>query len=139
MKIPFLSNSADGRAHQPAHPMRQFAPEDRRTRVLVTLIGADTHLRNRVVARQQGHPRLRTIYVVTDPDIGPLRGSDAVIEHLPAAATVLRSPQTGDWFAYLQQRWLIIQTKWAPAVMLTEGQSFEQYLRECGALAQAPL
>jgi len=104
----------------------------------VTLIGADAALRDRVVARQRKHPRLRTIYVVTDADIGPLRGHGAVIEHLPAVEIVRQYPQSGSWSAYLRQRWLIIHTKWAPSVVLTEGQSFEQYLDACGANIQAP-
>jgi len=137
MKIPFLSNKPHSGAQRLTHPMRQLTSGDRRTRVLVTLIGADAAQRDRVVARQRSHPRLRTIYVVTDADIGPLRGQEAVIEHLPSPEFVSGNPQIGSWSAYLRQRWLIIHTKWAPAVELTEGQSFEHYLRECGLGFQA--
>ncbi|NJM82353.1 MAG: hypothetical protein HC844_07540 [Tabrizicola sp.] len=116
----------------PAGPLAQADAADIRPVVLVTLLGAAASARDRALRLHHSGRGHRAIFVVTDPDIAAIRAAGMTAEHMPAPDLVKRFRGVGDWESYLRQRWVMIQTKWQPAMGITEGLAFHHYLRECG-------
>jgi hypothetical protein len=106
--------------------------DDARPLVLVTLLCAAPDRRDRAIALHRKRLRHRTVFVVTDPDIAPIRSSGFAAEYLPAPEIVRRAADLRNWHPFLVQRWSILRAKWEPDFVVTAGVDFSEYLRACG-------
>lgn len=132
MKILSRWRAAARPALEAAAPFAQFPPNDPRSTVLVTLLSADAARRDRAIRFHTRRGSYRPVFVVTDPDIAAFRNAGSFAEHLPAPDLVRRFAAMGAWRQYLVGRWSLIGAKWQPDMAVTEGVSFDDYLRECG-------
>ncbi|RSK41011.1 hypothetical protein EJA01_00265 [Rhodovulum iodosum] len=102
-----------------------------RPAVLVTLLVAPPAAVARALARHATAQTHRPVFIVTDPDIGPLQQAGCVFEHLPAPEMVQRFCGMGDWPGYLDERWAMLQRKWQPGWVVAYGLSLDDYLKSC--------
>jgi hypothetical protein len=116
----------------PRGPLSQVVPEDTRPVVLVSLLDAAAPVRDRAIRLHHKDRGYRVVFVATDPEIASFRNAGLIVEYLPSPALVMSFQDRGDWENYLLQKWALILTKWQPELALTEGITFDQYLRACG-------
>lgn len=109
----------------------QHSVTDPRPTILVTVLCADAAARARAIEKHATSRSHRPIFVVCDADVRAYQDAGCAFEYLPEPSMVRTMSGVGDWAAYLQERWCMINSKWLPKWTAEYGLSYTQYLKKC--------